>query len=289
MSDPKPSDDSEPRATARGSLLRVSAFFALVLMVVTGCTGGLGSMGRIGALGPDEMLAASLARLETSAAVHIEATFGGSVNAGSLSSLAGGLPIGLLGTLKLDGADANSDIDISDRAVHVSASLPVLFGATAEVILAGGDLYTKVNLLGDKFTKSKAPALPPLPSARPGATFGFAEAVEQVRPLLEAAGASATMAARDQVGGRDTYRLGVTVTADGLNRILASAGVTVSLPAVRIGPVDYWIYADTLQPARLRLTVTSTSIGSIDIDLVFSAYDRPVKIEAPPAGQVKGG
>ena len=107
---------------------------------------------------------------------------------------------------------------------------------------------------------------------------------------------AATVQVRVAPDHRDwTYRPGepvtfrVTVTADGLNRILASAGVTVSLPAVRIGPVDYCVYADTLQPARLRLTVTSTTIGSIDIDLVFSAYDRPVKIEAPPAGQVKGG
>jgi hypothetical protein len=270
-------------------LLRAWAFFALVVIVVTGCAGGVGRIGRIGELEPDDILAASLARVETSAAVHVEATFGGSVNAGALSSLAGRLPIGLLGTLKLDGASATSDVDITGRAVRVSVSLPVLFGATAEVILTGGDLYTKVNLLGDKFAKSKAPSWPPLPRALAGATFGFAEAVDQVRPLLETAGATATMAARDRVGGRETYRLVVTMTADGLNRILASAGVTVSLPAFRIGPIDYWVYADTLQPARLRLTVTSTTIGSVAIDLVFSAYDQPVSIAAPPADQVKGG
>jgi hypothetical protein len=284
-----PATNSEPRATARGSFSPPGVLCALLLVVlVAGCSGNSGRLTSLGSFGPDEILAGSLARLDASGTVHVESTLGGSINAGSLSSLVGGLPVGLLGSLKLDGATVTSDVDKSNRAVHLSASFPALFGAKAELLLVGGDVYTKVNLLGDKFTKAAAP--PELTAISSWTSYGFVDALDEVRTVLQGSGATATLLGREAVGGRDAYHLLVTVPQAGLIRSLDNAGAAaIGLPQFEIGPLDYWVYADSLQPARLRAGVTSTSVGSVNFDATLSRYDQQVTIAAPPADQIKGG
>jgi hypothetical protein len=287
----KPDTNSEPRATARGSFSLIRVLAAVLLAVlVAGCSASSGRLAPLGAFGPNEILAGSLVRLETAATVHVDAKLAGSVKAGSLGSLAGGLPIGLLGSLKLDGATVTSDVDISSRAFHLSASFPALFGATAEAIVIGSDAYTRLNLLGDKFTRSGVPPVLSAVGLSAGAGYGFADALDRVRAVLEASGTTATLVGRDSAGGRDAYHLLVTVPQDGLIRILDGGGAgAISLPPFEFGPVDYWVYVDTLQPARFEVAITSIQVGSIDLDVSLSRYGQPVQISAPPAGQIKGG
>jgi hypothetical protein len=287
----QPDTKSEPRAAARGSFSPARVFAGLLLVVlVAGCSASSGRLAALGAFGPNEILAGSLVRLEATTTLHVDATLAGSVKAGSLGSLAGGLPIGLLGSLKLDGATVSSDVDISNRAFHLSASFPALFGATAEMILVGDSVYTKLNLLGGKFTKSPAPS--GLSSIGvPNATgYGFSDALDRVRAVLEASGTTATLAGRASIDGRDSYHLLVTVPQDGLIRILGSSGATaIGLPPFELGPSDYWVYVDTLQPARFKVAITSAQVGSFDLDVTLTRYGQPVAISAPPAGQIKGG
>jgi hypothetical protein len=265
------------------------AFCALLLAFAAGCGGRVGTLAQPTPLGPDEILARSLARLETSASFHFAATVSGSVKAGSLGSLLGGIPIGLLGNLKLDGASMTGDVDVANRALRSSASFPALFGLTAEIVLVDGYAYTQVNLLGDRFTKSKAPASLPVASPGANASLGFRDTVSQIRSVLESSGTTATLTERGTVDGLDAYHLVVTVPAEGVNRLVQEAGGAAAAGlAFQIAPFDYWVYHDALQPARLELKASSATIGTIDLDLTLTGYDQPVKIVAPPASKVNG-
>lgn len=267
----------------------VLAVCALVLVFAAGCSAWVGLLAQPTPIGPDEILARSLARLETGGTFHVEAKIGGSVRAGSLGSIAGGIPIGLLGDIKLDGATMTGDVDVANRAAHAVASFPSIFGMTAEVLLVDGYGYTKISLLGDKFTKSKAPASLSPAGAGPAATLAFGDAVDQVKSVLESSGTVATLIGRDTVDGLDAYHLGVTVPQDGLRRLLQDAGGAAATGLdVQITPFDYWVYVDTLRPARLELKATSATIGSIDLDVTLTGYDLPVNIAPPPANKVNG-
>jgi len=267
----------------------VLAVCALVLVFAAGCSSWVGLLAQPTPLGPDEILARSLARLETAATFHVEAKIGGSVKAGSLGSIAGGIPIGLLGNIKLDGATMTGDVDVPNRAAHALASFPSLFGMTAEGVLADGYTYTKISLLGDKFTRSKAPASLSAAGTGPDATLGFIDAVGQVRSVLESSGTVATLVGRDTVDGLDAYHLAVTVPQDGLKRLFQDAGGAAAAGLdVQVAPFDYWVYVDTLRPARIEVKASSATIGSIDLDMTLTGYDQPVKIAAPPASKVNG-
>lgn len=268
---------------------QASAFCALLLLLAAGCGDQLGTVAQPTPLGPDEILARSLARLSTAATFHVEARIGGSVKASSLGSLAGGLPIGLLDTIKLGGASMTGDVDVANRAARGLASFPSLFGMTAEIVLVDGYVYTKVSLLGGKFTKSKAPASLSAAGTGPAATLGFRDAVGQVRSVLESSGTVAILVGQDTVDGLDAYNLVVTVSEEGLKRLVQDVGGAAAAGLdVQIAPFDYWVYVDTLRPARLELKASSATIGSIDLDLAMTGYDLPVKIEAPPASKLNG-
>ena len=266
------------------------ALCSLLLVFAAGCSVWVGALARPTPLGPDEILARSLAGLETAATFHVEAQIGGSVKAGWLGSLAGGIPIGLLGSLKLDGASMSGDVDVANRAARGQASLPSLFGMTAEAVLVDGYVYTKVSLLGDKFTKSQAPASVQLASAGPYATLNLRDAVSQVKSVLESSGTTTSLVGQGLVDGLDAYHLSVTVPESGSNRLFhdvagpAAAGITI-----QIGSFDYWVYQVTLRPARLTAHAVSADVGTIDLDLTLTRYGQPVQIAAPPAGQVNGG
>jgi hypothetical protein len=257
--------------------------------VVAACGSPTGGLGRIPPLGANDILAASLVRLEGASTLHVKASVGGSLNASALSSLAGGLPIGLLGKLKLDGSSITGDVDVSRRATHLSASFPVLFGAKAEVIVVDGSIYTSVSLLGDKYTKSTLPSSPFLAMPAPGATFGQAEALASVRAALAVSGATATLLGTDSVEGRPAYHLTLDVPASGLTTILGLIGGSAGGAGIEVGSIGYWVYVDTLQPARLTAGGSSAALGDLNIDATIDGYGEPVTIAAPAPGQVNGG
>ena len=62
----------------------------------------------------------------------------------------------------------------------------------------------------------------------------------------------------------------------------AGAGLT-------IGPIGYWVYVDTMQPARLTASGSSPAVGNLDVDATIVAYNEPVTITAPQSSQVNGG
>lgn len=237
---------------------------------------------------PNDIVALSLGGLEAATSFHVDGSLSGSIKASALSAFTGG--IGLLGTLKIDGASMTGDVDMTKAALHASATFPSLFGISADVVYVDGYAYTKLSALGGKYTKSKVPASLLMASAAPEETLNFADALDQLRTFLGPDGATATLVGRETVGGRATYHVIVTVPADLLNQaVTAAGGAAASGFAFDLAPVDYWVYVDTLQPAKILLTVSSPKVGNIVVALTLTRYGQPVTIEAPLPSQIGGG
>ena len=75
-----------------------------------------------------------------------------------------------------------------------------------------------------------------------------------------------------------SYRYAATVLSN------AAAGVTVDSMSV-----DYWAYVEGLQPAKLALKASSTSLGDLTMSVTMTRYNQPVTIAPPPRDQVKSG
>ena len=279
----------ESRPAARGSRASLLVLSVLLASVVAGCGSPVGGLGRIPPLGPNDILAASLVRLAAASSLRVKASVGGSLNASALSSLAGGLPVGLLGKLKLDGSSVTGEVDIRRRAAHLAASFPVLFGTTADVIVVDGRSYTKVSLLGDKYRKSTLPSWTYSAVPAPGPTFGQTEAMASVLAGLSISGATVTLLGTDSVEGRPAYHLTLDLPAAGLTTIMGLFGGGAGSPGLEVGQIGYWVYVDTMQPARMTVSGSAAAFGDLNVDATIDGYGVPVIISAPPAGQVSGG
>jgi hypothetical protein len=180
-------------------------------------------------------------------------------------------------------------VDVARRAAHLSASLPVLFGATADVIVVDGSSYVMISLLGDKYTKSSLPSSPLLTTPAPGATFGQADALAMVRAGVALSGATVTLLGTDVVEGRPAYHLALDVPAARLTTILRLLGSNGDANRFSVGPIGYWVYVDTMAPAGLTVSGSSAAFGDLNFDATIDGYGEPVTITAPPPARVNGG
>lgn len=259
----------------------------LFAIAAAGC--GSGSATATPIPDPMEIVTRSITGLATATTVHVDGTLSGSVNASALGALMGGSYGGLSGQIKVDGALLTGDADISKQALHISASFPSLFGISADMVVADGYLYSKVNAPGAKYQKTKVSASLLTASPAPDATFSFTDTLDQLKARLASAGVTATLAGRDSVDGRDAYHFVVTVPADVLNQgISAAGGAAASGADLTMDPVDYWVYVDTVQPAKLRIKASSATLGNISVTLTLTKYGQAVTIQVPPADQVAG-
>ena len=259
----------------------------VVAIAASGCGSSSGTPTAAPVSDPNEIITRSAAGLAGVQTVHFDIAIAGSVNMGALSGLTGSGSSALSGSIKLDGASVTGDLDIAKRAYHVSASLPTRFGLTADLIQVDGYRYTKISTSGDKYTKSEV-STPLLPSAAPSATLDVADTVNQLKSSLNAAGAQATLVGRDKVDGRDAYHVTVNVPVDKLNQqIGATGGSAASGISVDTASFDYWVYVDSLQPAKLDVKGSSASLGSIDLTVTLTKYDQPVTITVPPDSEIQ--
>jgi len=261
---------------------------ALVLVAVAACGGSSATPTPSTITDPRQILAQSLSNVAKAHTLHFSGTIAGSLEMGELSKL-GGSSLPLTGTLKLDGGTITGDVDSARQAAHLTVAFPAVFGLTADLIQVDGYSYTRINLTSDKYSKSRTD-LSAIASAVPGAgaSSGVTDMVVQLGQLLDGSGTTATLAGHSKVAGRDAYELTLAIPADRLSSDLAS--LAPGLPSglsLESATVTYWVYADTMQPAQLRLRASSTSLGNLDVSVTLTRYDQAVKIEAPPASQVE--
>jgi hypothetical protein len=251
---------------------------------------------------PNAILSGSFAALKSAMTVHVDGTLDGTVDASSLAAvMGGGKTSALSGTVKLDGTKLVGDIDMSKQAFDLTLAFPAsLLGFKAEAILVDGYTYTMFDLVSSKFTRTKvsssllsaggAPDGAPGASGSPGAGLDFQSIIGQLQSRLDSSGTAPAFVGQDTLDGKDAYHLRLTVPAGLLNQELEAAlGAEAGGITLDVSAVDYWVYTDGLGPAKIQTKATSLTLGRIDLGLTLSQYNKPVTIQAPPAGQIEVG
>ncbi len=192
--------------------------------------------------------------------------------------------------MQLDGSTLAGDVDVANRAAHLTATVPNLFGLTLDYIVVNGYQYTRVSLAGQKYAKTPLSSVLPGVDLAPSGSLELAERARTFKSELDRAGVTFGRAGRDSVAGRVAHRVTVSIPPDEFNKAIGSAGGSLA-EGVTFDSVsmDYWAYVDSLLPAMLEAKASSASLGSLDLTLTATGYDQPVTITAPPDSQVDGG
>ena len=259
----------------------------LLAIAVVGCGSSSGTPTAAPVSDPNEIITRSATGITAVQTVHFDMAVSGSVNTSALGSSGGSL--GLSGSIKLDGTTVSGDFDIQKQAFHVAASMPTLMGLSADIIQVDGYQYTKISLAGTKYTKSPASTLP-IASAAPSATLDISGTVNSLKTSLDAAGVTATLVGRDKVDGRDAYHVSVSVPKDLINQQMgALGGGAASGISIDTATLDYWVYVDSLNPAKMELKASSATVGNLTVTLTLTKYNQPVTIKAPADSEIQVG
>ena len=237
---------------------------------------------------PHEVITQAVAHASAVKSLHIKIEVSGSVNTGALS---GGSSGGLLsGNIDLSGATLEGDVDVTKQAADLKLAIPSLFGTTGEIIVVDGYTYTKISLVGDKFTKSKLSASIPVSLPSPGAIASgvITDQIDAFRKTLTDAGAVATLKPDDKVGGKDAYHVSISLPLDKINSMLAAqGGSAASGITLDSASVEIWTYKENLLPAKIEVKASAGAVGHLDVVVTVSNYDQAVTIKAPADSDVK--
>jgi hypothetical protein len=253
----------------------------------------------------DALFAKGIAGGPTWKSFHVKIALGGSIKAAFVKSM----EIPDLGALTqdvvLDGTVIEGDIDAVNLALHLPITIPPIQGLSTkpidvDVIIKNSVLYLKSPAGGTKYHSTKLGTFSkllgisqPVPTPGGSALAGMADDVESLRAHLEGNGVTPTVSGIDQIGGKDAYRIDLSVPLDKLNSDIASAAAKASdAPAsVKTMTVDsasasVWIYKDTFQLAQVQLAGASSSVGNLTFTMTLTNFDQPVTIDAPAAAQI---
>lgn len=256
----------------------------------------------------DALFAKGIAGGPTWKSFHLKMALGGSIKPAFLK----GMEIPGLDALKqdvvLDGTVIEGDIDAVNLALHLPMSIPAHAGSNTEpvaidVIIKNSVLYLKSPSSEGKYRSVKLGTFAkefgitqPVPTPGGSALVGMADAVESLREHLEGNGVTPTVAGIEQIGGKDAYRIDLSVPLDKLNGDFASAmakesDTPASLKTMTVdsASASVWIYKDTYQLAQVQLAGTSSSVGNLTFTMTLTNFDQPVTIDAPAANQVIAG
>ena len=185
------------------------------------------------------------------------------------------------GALNLQGTTAEGDVDIANKKAKIAFAAPALFGVTGEIIQIGNDTYTKVSLLGDKYTKTTSEA------DDPAAAAGDPQkAIQELSDFLNKPGVAPTKLPDEKCGDKDCYHVQLTLTSEELGGVGGVVPGASGAPEGS-GTIDLWVQKNDLRPAKMALALDLEEMGNVNVTVAFSAYDAPVTIEAPPADQVQ--
>jgi hypothetical protein len=268
---------------------RPLAFCALVVALVAACSGSTATPTEPPLTDPSEIVARSVENLQNVQSLHLDATLSGSIDMTAVSSLMaangqGELP--LSGSLKLDGGTASADVDVAGRAFKASAAMPRLLGLTVDAIGVDGYLYWRSNLSSAKYTKTALELPASIPTLAPGSSLDVPGAVASLQAALSSAGMTSTLIGHAAVSGRDAYRVALSVPIAILNAQIAGLS-GVSGVSFDSASVDYWVYSDSLRPAKIEIKASSSSLGNLDLTVTFSKYGQAVAVAAPPASEIE--
>ncbi|MES2208710.1 MAG: LppX_LprAFG lipoprotein [Chloroflexota bacterium] len=246
---------------------RRRALIAPVLLMVVALVAAACGAGSGPALtDPDEILTKAVAAMQKAKTVHIEASVEGSLSADLTGT-------GQAGDMSLTGTTLSGDLDIAGKNAHVAAAVPAFLGLTADIIIVGGDTYTKVSLSGDKYQKSVTSTTDPTDPA---------VAIKEVTAFLAKPEVSPVKKDDASCGSKSCYQIEISLSA---------ADLTTLMPGDAIGDATIvatiLIEKDTLYPASATLNLKGSTVGDLTLKLTLKDWDKAVTISAPPADQVE--
>jgi hypothetical protein len=263
------------------------AVVAIIGLVAAGCGGSSGTPTPPPISDPEEIITRSVTNVADATSLHFRAEVSGKFDMSSLGEGGGGLG----GSIDLAGTYAEGDVDIKNQAADIKFGLPGLLGLSGRIIVVDGYMYTQMSLQGDKYTKSKLDESLPvdIPSPDASASGAIASQVAELRKSLKDAGATATLKADEKVEGKDCYRISLSIPIDKVNDLISENGGSTADMKIDNLSVDYWVYKDSLRPAKVTVSGAATGTGSLTLNAIVSNYDKSVKIEAPDPSQIQEG
>lgn len=232
------------------------------LVLVAGC--GINSGPTIS--DPKEILTKAVEAMQSAKSVHVEASVDGTFKADLTGT-------GTASELNLAGTNLKGDLDLAAKNAHVTAAVPAFLGLTADIIIVGGDTYTKVSLAGDKYKKSATTSTDPTDPA---------VALKEVETFLQKPEVKPTKKDDASCGSKKCYQVEVSLSADDLKSLMPDQDLQGASIVVTI-----LVEKDTLYPASATVTVSSATLGEVKLTLALTDWDKAVTIAAPPADQVE--
>lgn len=212
---------------------------------------------------PKEILSKSVAALATAKTFHLKAAVAGSI------------------PLDLEGTTLEGDMDVAGKKAHLTFAAPALLGTTGEVILVDDTTYTKISLMGPKFSKTAG-------------TTGDAEVptdpakvITDVKAALDKLPTPPTKNADVKCADTDCYSVTIALTSQDLGTLGGDLGALPSGTA-GAGTIELWVRKNDLRPTRVVVTADAGAQGKLTVTLDITNYDASVSIVAPPADQVEG-
>jgi hypothetical protein len=268
---------------------RLLPLLAVISIVLAACGGGTPTPAGPILSDPRLILASTIAAIHDARTVHFHVAVSGTFNLALLTSQASGAAPAAGASpalLDLAGTTLDGDFDVTNRAIQATASVPTMFGLTANLVVIGGNGYIKTSLTGSKYYQLDLASLMsslPIPSLGPAGSADPAAASARISQLEAelAKLAPPSLLADEAIGGQDSYHVQEHLASSdvgGASQVLG--GRTADLT------VDLWSRKSDLRPSRVVLLIDMGGDGRLTLTMDPTNYDAPLTIAAPPADQV---
>jgi hypothetical protein len=244
---------------------------------------------------------------------HIKVALNGTLLASALNSMAGssGSTTTIKNDVKLDGTAIEGDIDVVKQAAKLDINVPatVVGGLGLDALLGSAKAITGQIIVADKAAYIQLPSLlgnnnymkydmsdvgdltsglgVSVPTAGPSILSSVEAQVADIRKQLDAAGMKTTLVGTEKIGGKDAYHINISVPVAEINKQIGAASSPDPAPLkVDTASFDVWAYTDSYNLAQVELKGSSSGLGTLDLVVTVTNYDKAVSISAPPASQV---
>jgi hypothetical protein len=267
---------------------RLLALLAVAAMLIAACSAGTSATPV--PTDPAAILSSAVSSLQSVKTVHVKVSLTGSIDAsgllgGGAGADASSAPSAGGSSLDLTGTTIEGDVDVTNSAANVTATVPAMLNLTANIVAVNGTAYIKTSLTGPQFEKldtsdlTSGLPIPSLPAA--GSPGPEASAVLSALQQALAKLPPATVLADENVNGQDCHHIQQTVSSSDLP--LASGALD---GATGSATLDIWTQKSDGRPSRVVVALDGGTQGKISIQIDLTNYDAAVTIAAPPADQI---
>ncbi len=196
-------------------------------------------------------------------------------------------------SIALDGTTFEGDVATSG-SVSLTFAVPTLLGLKGDVLVVDKkDLYVKSTLTGAKWSHQA------LPVPSPGASGASASSgtdpkafIAKLKEFLAKDGVVTKKLDDVTCGDRKCYHVQVTIPSSVMASMSSASPMPSLNPADIFGDalvLDLQFDRENLWLTSVSTSVSSTKLGTINLTITLSAFDKPVTVTPPPADQVQEG